>query len=164
MVSILTGWRVLPTTWSLCVSASTSVSAPDATESGRADLSARTLPCLRHFADPLTGAFRSITDLELLHHYSTCSCVRFPSNTILHKGARRRAWAHRLSRAYLLHQILSVAALHLYVEDPRRTDLSNVATHHRALALNDVQSNLSNVTSDSCSISLFAFAGLTAES
>ena len=66
------------------------------------------------------------------------------------------------SHPYLLHQILAVAALHLYVEDPRRTDLSNVATQQRALALKDVQPNLSNAASDSCSISLFAFAGLTA--
>jgi hypothetical protein len=56
-----------------------------------------------------------------------------------------------------------VAALHRYVEDRSRTDLANIATYHRALALKDVQPTLSDVnTSDSSSIPLFAFAGLTA--
>ena len=56
-----------------------------------------------------------------------------------------------------------MAALHRYVEDRSRTDLANIATNHRALALKAVQPSLSDMkTSDSCSISLFAFAGLTA--
>lgn len=56
-----------------------------------------------------------------------------------------------------------MAALHRYVEDRSQTDLANIATHHRALALKDVQPALSNANpSDSSSIALFAFAGLTA--
>ena len=114
------------------------------------------------FADTLAGVVRSTADFELLHHYSTCSCVRFPFNDILHKLWTKDVPVLSFSYPYLLHQILAVAALHLYVEDPTRTELSNVATQHRALALKHVKPSLSNVVSDSCSISLFAFAGLTA--
>ena len=67
------------------------------------------------------------------------------------------AFAH----PYLLHQILAVAALHRYTETRSRSDFANTAMHHRAQALEGVQAALADTSTDS-SVSLFAFAGLTA--
>lgn len=109
-----------------------------------------------HSASPQPSGF-SLLDMELLHHYHTCSCVRFAPQSVRHKcwtsDVPRIAFAH----PFLLHQILAVAALHRYVQEFGSRALKTAATSHRALALEMVQPELSSSASE-VGIALFAFA------
>ena len=100
--------------------------------------------------------------MELLHHYSTCSCVRFAPDNVRHKCWTTDVPRLALAHGFLLHQILAVAALHCYVQDPNGSrHLAGIATSHRALALELVKPALQSDDSE-VGIALFAFAGLTA--
>ena len=103
----------------------------------------------------------SVLDLQLMHHYSACSCVRFAPGT-----ARHRCWTFDVpelafTHSFLLHQILAVAALHRYTLAPQSPLFRDAALDHRAKALELVQPVLSN-HDEASAIALFAFAGLTA--
>jgi hypothetical protein len=101
------------------------------------------------------------TDMRILHHYIHCSCLGFSVGTTRHECWTRHVPDVAFKNTYLLHQILAVGALHSFLQNPDDRDLSHVAAHHRALALEGVQSVMARDDLDS-SVSLFAFAGLTA--
>lgn len=118
------------------------------------------LPSTLHANAGLPGTW-SLADLELLHHYSTCSCLQFKPDT-----PRHRCWTNDVpqtsfSHPYLLYQILAVAALHLYTDHPHRTDWAHAATSHRATALEQVKPVMATANPGT-GIPVFAFAGLTA--
>lgn len=99
--------------------------------------------------------------MRLFHHYVHCSCLGFSVGT-----ARHQCWTQNVpnvsfQNSYLLHQILAVAALHVHLQDPGDKDVCNAAAHHRSVALEGVQPVLTE-NDPNASVSLFAFAGLTA--
>lgn len=98
-------------------------------------------------------------DLELLHHFTTCCCVKIPGEH------RQQLWTREIvtlsfSHADLLNQIMAVSALHLYHHDPSRTHLVAKAVKHRDRALECVHSTLAGMKANLC-IPVFAFAGLS---
>lgn len=99
--------------------------------------------------------------MRLLHHYLHCSCLGFSVGTARHQCWTRNVTNVSFGSSYLLHQILAVSALHVHLQDPGDKDLDKAAAHHRSLALDGVQAVLTGNDPES-SVSLFAFAGLTA--
>jgi hypothetical protein len=103
----------------------------------------------------------SILDLQLMHHYSACSCVRFAPGTARHKCWTSDVPELSFTHPFLLHQILAVAALHRYTLAAHSPLFRDAALDHRAKALELVQPVMSN-RDETSAIALFAFAGLTA--
>lgn len=110
---------------------------------------------------PIAPGLWTTTDMQLLHHYMNCSCVGLAADS-----HRARVWATQVpeiafQNAYLLHQLLAVAALHVMTDSQSESGLLSIAARHRELALEGVAPVMADWTPGS-SVSLFAFAGLAA--
>lgn len=101
-------------------------------------------------------------DLQLLHHYSTCSCLQFAPNSALHRCWTVHVPELSFDHPYLLRQILAVAALHKYKSAKDSQSLRDAALSHRTTALELVKPVLSTTYAPVSAIAIFAFAGLTA--
>ncbi|KAH6655874.1 hypothetical protein BKA67DRAFT_534779 [Truncatella angustata] len=89
------------------------------------------------------------TDLELLHHFTVCNCVRF-SDGLLSKTF----WAVEVPRmgfatSYVLHGILSLASLHVarMKPDARELYVAKAYVHHNS-SLNTALPRISSLTSE----------------
>lgn len=114
--------------------------------------------------DPLNWA----SDLELLHHYTTCSY-----KTIA-KGYPQEIWSIQVPKlafanTYLLHELLAIAAFHLaYLHPERHKEYTVKATHHQSRAIEGIRSVLTNFHAKNChalfAASIFLFVSSLAAS
>lgn len=111
-------------------------------------------------APPTDQTTWTTTDMMLLQHYVSCSCLSFSPGTTRHDCWTMQVSKIALHNNYLLHQLLAVAALHMMSTGPSDSSLFESASLHRRLALEGVGPVMTSWAPNS-SISLFAFAGLT---
>ncbi|KAF5587637.1 cutinase transcription factor 1 beta [Fusarium subglutinans] len=111
-----------------------------------------------------------LTDLELMHQYSTSTYLTLPRADELRQIWQIELPRLSLSHFYLLHQVLSVSAFHLASLHPDRSDYAICASQHQNKAIAGLRSAVACITEESCveiflSSSLLgigAFAGLGA--
>ncbi|KAF6526040.1 hypothetical protein HZS61_009084 [Fusarium oxysporum f. sp. conglutinans] len=111
-----------------------------------------------------------LTDLELMHQYSTSTYLTLPRADELRQIWQIELPKLSLSHVYLLHQVLSVSAFHLASLHPDRPDYAICASQHQNKAIAGLRSAVACITEESCveiflSSSLLgigAFAGLGA--
>ncbi|KAF5979580.1 cutinase transcription factor 1 beta [Fusarium bulbicola] len=111
-----------------------------------------------------------LTDLELMHQYSTSTYLTLPRADELRQIWQIELPRLSLSHVYLLHQVLSVSAFHLASLYPDRSDYAICASQHQNKAIAGLRSAVACITEESCvdiflSSSLLgigAFAGLGA--
>ncbi|KAF5574293.1 cutinase transcription factor 1 beta [Fusarium pseudocircinatum] len=111
-----------------------------------------------------------LTDLELMHQYSTSTYLTLPRADELRQIWQIELPRLSLSHVYLLHQVLSVSAFHLASLHPDRPDYAICASQHQNKAIAGLRSAVACITEESCveiflSSSLLgigAFAGLGA--
>jgi hypothetical protein len=100
-----------------------------------------------------------VVDLEILHHFTKCCCIRVPSQH------RRDLWTQQVvelafEHGYLLDQLLATSALHCMLITPAKAHLYLPrALIFRDRALRTVQPIL-NAMQPEHSVAIFAFAGL----
>ncbi|WJG35057.1 uncharacterized protein FOBCDRAFT_238386 [Fusarium oxysporum Fo47] len=111
-----------------------------------------------------------LTDLELMHQYSTSTYLTLPRADELRQIWQIELPKLSLSHVYLLHQVLSVSAFHMASLHPDRPDYAICASQHQNKAIAGLRSAVACITEESCveiflSSSLLgigAFAGLGA--
>jgi hypothetical protein len=102
----------------------------------------------------------SLGDLELLHHYSTATYSTLTDRTDIRHLWRTAVPLAAFEHDFLLHSMLSVAALHLATEQPNRwAQHMDAAIRHHNLALPKYRSSLDRIDSRNCS-ALFACSTL----
>ncbi|KAE9362664.1 hypothetical protein N431DRAFT_565105 [Stipitochalara longipes BDJ] len=102
-----------------------------------------------------------LTNLELLHHFTTITCFTFSSDPVVQTIWRVLAPQHGLSNEFVLHSLLAVAGLHLASLKLSRSDFytAQALVHHQASST-VTRPMVSDLTSDNSS-SLFLFSVLT---
>lgn len=102
-----------------------------------------------------------ISDLELMHHYSTSTFCTFPASKGALEMFREDMPRVALSHPYLMHQILALSALHLAELRPNlHTAYFLRATRHQNLSISGMRMELSgSVTKNNCH-ALFASSGM----
>jgi len=106
-----------------------------------------------------TDADAWMTDLELMHHYTTVTCGTIPAPRGTEHVLRDDIPRLGLRFSYLMHQLLAVSALHIaYVSpdsDSSKKYLSR-ASHHQAIAISGMRPALSKPITEGTSRALFA--------
>lgn len=102
-----------------------------------------------------------ISDLELMHHYSTSTFCTFPASQGALEMFRMEMPRVALSHPYLMHQILALSALHLAELRPNlHTAYFQRATRHQNLSISGMRMELSgSVTKSNCQ-ALFASSAM----
>lgn len=102
-----------------------------------------------------------ISDLELMHHYSTITFATFPASQGALDLFRLELPRVALSHPYLMHQILAVSALHLADLRPgSRHAFLLRASRHQNLSLSGMRTALSDdITEQNCD-ALFATSAI----
>ncbi|KAL2208268.1 hypothetical protein CC79DRAFT_1334035 [Sarocladium strictum] len=101
-----------------------------------------------------------ITDLELMHHYTTATCETLPRVEKL-----RRIWQIEVPKSgiehpFVMHQILATAALHLgYLHPESRQRYILHASRHQSLAVAGIRKLITNITPQNCE-ALFSASSL----
>ncbi|KAF4339194.1 sterol uptake control 2 [Fusarium beomiforme] len=131
------------------------------------------LPYLKKFVTGPESVEQStwLTDLELMHQYSTSTCLTLPRADELQQIWQIELPKLSLRHVYLLHQVLSVSAFHLASLNPDRPDYAICASQHQNNAIAGLRSAVSCITEESCVeiflssslLSIGAFAGLGAQ-
>ncbi|KAJ4256149.1 hypothetical protein NW762_009225 [Fusarium torreyae] len=109
-----------------------------------------------------------LTDLELMHHFSTSTYLTLPRADELQQIWQIELPKLALSHVYLLHQVLSVSAYHLASLNPDRPDFPICASQHQNKAIKGLRSAVASITEESCVeiflasslLSIGAFAGI----
>jgi hypothetical protein len=103
----------------------------------------------------------ALSDLELLHHYTTSTAYTLSRSPLLQKVWRVKAPQIGFSSPFVLHALLAVSALHMMHLDPARCDyfLSQAQTHHDA-AVATVAPIVPSLATEN-SAALFLFSSLT---
>ncbi|KAM5341161.1 hypothetical protein ACJ41O_015270 [Fusarium nematophilum] len=91
-----------------------------------------------------------LTDLELMHHYTSSTYLTLPRATELQQVWQIEVPKLALSHVFLLHQVLSVSAYHLAYLHPDRPSLSICASQHQNKAVAGLRSAVSVITEESC--------------
>lgn len=102
-----------------------------------------------------------ISDLELMHHYSTVTYCTFPASPGAHDLFQKELPRVALSFPYLLHQILALSASHLADLRPdRRAAYSMRASRHQSLSIGGMRTALAgSITQANCH-ALFATSAM----
>ncbi|KAH6656921.1 hypothetical protein BKA67DRAFT_553642 [Truncatella angustata] len=101
-----------------------------------------------------------VTDLELMHHYSTTTCFTFPRGQEVGHIWQSAVVELALKHVPLLHQVLAITASHLaYLRPHQRQSYALVASQHQSDAARGLRGALAQITSDNCHAS-FAGASL----
>ncbi|KAF6805792.1 duf814 domain-containing protein [Colletotrichum musicola] len=101
-----------------------------------------------------------ITDLELMHHYATTTCLTMPR--FQDAGSIWQFEVPRLGLTYmfLMHQVLATSALHLGSLHPnQRESYALHASQHQNDAIAGMRESLAHITADNCH-ALFAASSL----
>lgn len=99
-------------------------------------------------------------DIQLMHHFSTCTYATLAQNEEL-----LRVWQvvipnESFSHEFLMRGILAVSALHLAHLDPQKnTVYTQLSAFHQDFGLKGFRASLTNVTEDNRA-AVFAFASL----
>ncbi|KAG8362130.1 hypothetical protein FVEN_g52 [Fusarium venenatum] len=112
-----------------------------------------------------------LTDLELMHHHSTCTYLTLPRADELHHIWQIEMPKLALRHVYLLHQVLSVSAFHLAFLNPDRPEFPVCASQHQNEAIKGLRSAIGSISQDSCVeiflasslLSIGAFAGFSTQ-
>ncbi|KAF4957113.1 hypothetical protein FGADI_3332 [Fusarium gaditjirri] len=110
------------------------------------------LPYLANFVTGQESIEQStwLTDLELMHQYSTSTYLTLPRADELRQIWQIELPKLSLSHVYLLHQVLSVSAFHLASLHPDRPDYAICASQHQNKAITGLQSAVACITEESC--------------
>ncbi|KAJ0162104.1 Sterol uptake control protein 2 [Colletotrichum tanaceti] len=104
-----------------------------------------------------------ITHLELMHHYSTATCLTLPRSD--DASGSRVVWQSEVPRlglahTFLMHEVLAIAALHLgHLHPERRASYALHASRHQSDAIAGLRGSLAQITADNCH-ALFATSSL----
>ncbi len=104
-----------------------------------------------------------VSDLELLHHFTTSTYKSLPRALEPVMGSVWQVEIPRLAfrHVFLLHQILATAAFHLSRLRPdMRDDYSLMATHHQNLAIQGMRVLLKDLNEENCH-AVFATSSLS---
>ncbi|KAK0610722.1 hypothetical protein B0T17DRAFT_500556 [Bombardia bombarda] len=99
---------------------------------------------------PQDGTANWVSDLEMLHHYTT------ETYKTVALGYRLNIWQVQVpklafSHVFLLHQLLAVSAFHLaYLHPDNRQQYSLQASHHQSLAIQGISVALQCITTENC--------------
>ncbi|KAI9932448.1 hypothetical protein ASPWEDRAFT_46974 [Aspergillus wentii DTO 134E9] len=103
----------------------------------------------------------AVSDLEMLHHYSTCTAYTFSRNPTLQTMWRVKVPQIGFSSTYALRAILAISALHLaYLRPDRKHVYVAQAEMHHEAALRMVTPNISKLMEEDGN-ALFLFSILT---
>ncbi|CEF79799.1 unnamed protein product [Fusarium graminearum] len=113
-----------------------------------------------------------LTDLELMHHHSTCTYLTLPRADELQHIWQIEMPKLALRHVYLLHQVLSVSAYHLAHLNPDRPGFPVCASQHQNEAIKGLRSAIESISQDNCVeiflasslLSIGAFAGFSTQS
>ena len=112
-----------------------------------------------------------LTDLELMHHHSTCTYLTLPRANELQHIWQIEMPKLALRHVYLLHQVLSVSAYHLAHLNPDRPEFPVCASQHQNEAIKGLRSAIGSISQDNCVeiflasslLSIGAFAGFSTQ-
>ncbi|KAL4903753.1 hypothetical protein BDW74DRAFT_185859 [Aspergillus multicolor] len=111
-------------------------------------------------APPSAGSELDISDLELLHHYTTSTAYTFSNHPALQTFWRVEAPKIAFTAPYTLRAMLAMSALHLSVLRPEKKDVYVAqASEHNDLALKLAAPELTNVNHENAT-PLFLFSAL----
>ncbi|OLN96278.1 Sterol uptake control protein 2-like protein 6 [Colletotrichum chlorophyti] len=97
-----------------------------------------------------------ITDLELMHQYSTVTCFAMPRSSDVSHVWQVEVPKLGLTYMFLMHQILATGALHLgHLHPEQRESYALHASQHQTDAIAGMRESLTHITHDNCH-SLFA--------
>ncbi|KAL0938467.1 DUF814 domain-containing protein [Colletotrichum truncatum] len=103
---------------------------------------------------------RWITDLELMHHYSTATCLTMPRATDASNIWQFEVPRLGLTYMFLMHQVLAISALHLGNLHPeQRESYALHASQHQTDAIAGMRETLTQISPDNCH-PLFAASSL----
>ncbi|OHE92573.1 hypothetical protein CORC01_12152 [Colletotrichum orchidophilum] len=101
-----------------------------------------------------------ITDLELMHHYSTATSLTMPRSSDVGSIWQFVVPKLGLTYTFLMHGILAIGALHLGNLHPEQRDSYALhASQHQSDAIAGMRESLINITPDNCH-ALFAASSL----
>jgi hypothetical protein len=104
-----------------------------------------------------------VSDLELLHHYTTVTYKTLPTGSPLDRPDLWQTQVVQLGfqHEFLLRGILAVSALHMcHLSPTRRDSLALCASKHQSIALGVFQDTLNQVDVSNC-VAIFAFSCIT---
>ncbi|KAF5023535.1 hypothetical protein F66182_4402 [Fusarium sp. NRRL 66182] len=112
-----------------------------------------------------------LTDLELMHHYTSSTYMTLPRPEELHQLWQVEVPKVAMSHIYLLHQVLSISAHHLASSNPNRPEHSICASQHQNEAIKGLRTALKSITEETCVevfiastlLSIGAFAGFSTQ-
>ncbi|RDW84121.1 Zn(II)2Cys6 transcription factor domain-containing protein [Aspergillus mulundensis] len=111
-------------------------------------------------APPSAGSELAISDLELLHHYTTSTAYTFSHHPALQTFWRVEAPKIAFTAPYTLRAILAMSALHLSVLRPEKKDLYIAqASEHNDAALKLATPEITNISPENAT-PLFLFSAL----
>lgn len=91
-----------------------------------------------------------LTDLELMHHYTSSTYLTLPRANELHQMWQVEIPKLALAHVFLLHQVLSVSAHHLAYLHPDRPSLSICASQHQNKAVIGLRTAVSGISEENC--------------
>ncbi|KPM34458.1 hypothetical protein AK830_g12118 [Neonectria ditissima] len=92
-----------------------------------------------------------LTDLELMHHYTSSTYMTLPRASYLHQVWQIEIPKLAMSHAFLLHQILAVAAHHQsHLHPERYSHYSICASLHQNRTIAGLRTALANISEDTC--------------
>ncbi|KAL0767260.1 hypothetical protein CaCOL14_010110 [Colletotrichum acutatum] len=101
-----------------------------------------------------------ITDLELMHHYSTATSLTMPRSSDVSSIWQFEVPKLGLTYMFLMHEILAIGALHLgYLHPEQRESYALHASQHQSDAIAGMRESLMNITTENCH-ALFAASSL----
>ncbi|KAF2144890.1 uncharacterized protein K452DRAFT_356248 [Aplosporella prunicola CBS 121167] len=103
----------------------------------------------------------NMTDLQLLHNYTTSTCMTISTEPDLQNFYRVEAPRIAFANDFVMRTILAVSALHLARFNPTKRDYYiSLAMGQHKIALRGPTAILPNITKDNC-LPIFVFSALT---
>ncbi|KAH6652948.1 hypothetical protein BKA67DRAFT_568053 [Truncatella angustata] len=103
----------------------------------------------------------NMADLELLHNYSTTTCISFSESDIMREYYRINVVQMAFRNEYIMRTLLAISALHIAHHRKQSFDyyVSLAMAHHQA-ASRTAMELMTNITSENAPM-LFLFSNLT---
>jgi hypothetical protein len=117
-------------------------------------------PVISQLAEQSPSGIFTVEDLELLHHFTTSTCM-----TLTEEPNQRNFWRIQVpqlgfSAQYLLHGILSIAALHLaHFRPDRATAYITKAIEHNQASSVGAMPLINNMNAENC-VSIYLFSAV----
>ncbi|KAF9873939.1 duf814 domain-containing protein [Colletotrichum karsti] len=92
-----------------------------------------------------------ITDLELMHHYATTTCLTMPRSSDASNIWQYEVPKLGLTYMFLMHQVLAISALHLgHLHPEQRESYALHASQHQNDAIAGMRETLTQISPDNC--------------